>query len=168
MGTTMQTPPPTDAGSEVFAEAPEVLDALAGAVAVTAASASRLDALRARLLDAATHEPFHVVRAAPEAFVPLLPGIRVRALRLDPVARTQTSLWRLDPGARIPAHPHHAEEECLVVQGDVTWDGERYGAGDYLLARPGAEHAPFVSEGGALLLIRSELTPELARAFGVA
>jgi len=40
-----------------------------------------------------------------------------------------------------------------------------YGPGDYLLARPGLRHTAFHSERGALLMIRSELTPELEALF---
>lgn len=117
--------------------------------------------LRARALAVAetpAEALLHIVRAPQGAWVPLLPGIALKALRLDEAGGTQTSLWRLDADARIPAHDHTGEEECLVLAGSVVFAGVEYVEGDYLLARPGLHHTEFVSPRGALLLLRSELT----------
>jgi anti-sigma factor ChrR (cupin superfamily) len=84
---------------------------------------------------------------------------------MDPVAGTQTSLWQIAPGGVIPPHDHIGEEECLIVEGSIVWNGHEYHPGDFLLARPGAHHEPFVSPNGALLLIRSELTRHLEKLF---
>ena len=80
---------------------------------------------------------------------------------MDVKAGTETSLWRMAPGARIPAHPHLLEEECLIVEGSLNVDGVAYGAGDYLFARAGDRDPVFHAPEGALLLIRSELRPQL-------
>lgn len=108
---------------------------------------------------------FDIVRAAEGAWRQALPGLRIKPLRVDPIARTQTSLWRLDAGARVPAHGHHAEEECLILEGSLQWGDRVYGAGDYLVAHPGRAHEEFTSPDGALFLIRSELTEPLERLF---
>ena len=93
---------------------------------------------------------------------PLLPGIHVKTLRRDAAAGTETTLWRLQPGARVPAHPHSREEECLVLEGSIVQDGVEYFPGDYLLAENGSRHSPFESPRGALFLIRGELLPDAA------
>ena len=89
----------------------------------------------------------------------------MQPLRVDRATRTQTSLWRLEPGATIPPHDHSGEEECLVLEGSVDFEGRLYGAGDYLLAPPGLHHTEFVSPDGAVLMIRSELSGPIEALF---
>ena len=93
---------------------------------------------------------------------PLLPGIHIKTLRIDRERGTQTTLWRLDPGARVPPHPHSHEEECLVIEGSIVQNGIEYFPGDYLLADTGEKHATFDSPRGALFLIRGELMPDVS------
>ena len=149
---------------------PDVLAALLSALPEARLDAGRKARLRERVLAraAAAGEPeplMRILRAGEGEWRTFLPRIHLKLLRLDPERGTQTSLWRLDPGAVIPAHDHAGEEECLILEGGVTWDDVVYGPGDYLLARPGLRHTAFHSERGALLMIRSELTPELEALF---
>ena len=140
------------------------LAALALALAPLPLAPDRRAALRQRVLAraAAAAAPMHVVRAAEGAWLPLLPGVSIKFLQVDAQAAVHSSLWRLDPGAGLPAHGHHAEEECLVLDGTVHYAGTDYGRGDFLLARAGRPHAAFHSQGGALLYIRGELSAPLA------
>lgn len=108
---------------------------------------------------------FSIVHAARDDWRELLPGLRIKPLRVDPVAQTQTSLWKLEPGVAVPAHAHRAEEECLIIDGSLAWEGKTYGRGDYLLARAGGHHTDLVSPTGALFLIRGELNEPLRRLF---
>ncbi|MBX3724459.1 MAG: cupin domain-containing protein [Xanthomonadales bacterium] len=126
-------------------------------------SPQRKAALREQVLARAAGATTRVLRADEGSWRPLCPGIQVKSLRRDPVAGSETSLWRLQPHARVPSHGHASEEECLVIQGAVLVDGETYASGDYLLAEPGTEHAPVASALGAVLLIRSGLLPAQAR-----
>ena len=129
-----------------------------------AVAAPRLAALRTRVLDEALG-PYRIIRADERAFVPLIPGVAIKPLRVDRSANTQTSIWRLEPGSAIPEHSHTSEEECLVMEGEILWGGKAYGPGDFLIARAGAHHEPFLSPRGAMLMIRSEMTPFLDRVF---
>ena len=148
----------------------DVLDALLAAVPDGRLEPARKSRLRERVLARAAGtgapEPLmNILRADQGEWRTFLPRIHLKLLRLDRERRTQTSLWRLDPDAVIPQHMHTGEEECLILEGGVSWDGVVYGPGDYLLARPGLMHTAFHSRQGALLMIRSELTPELERLF---
>ena len=132
--------------------------ALLEALAPVAIAPARSAALRARVLAVAAPPQPVVVRAGGHPWLAFLPGVKLQPLRVDRVARTQTSLWRLDAGATIPPHDHTGEEECLVLEGSVDFEGKLYAAGDYLLAPPGLHHTEFVSPGGAVWMSRSELS----------
>ena len=137
--------------------------ALAGLLPDEPPEAGRAMALRARILAAATAGRTRVVRAGEGEWKTFLPGIRVKTLRHDAASGTQTTLWRIEPGGRIPPHPHAHEEECLVLSGSIVHAGVEYQAGDFLLAGPGERHQEFTCPGGALLLIRGECLPDPAR-----
>ena len=106
-----------------------------------------------------------VIKSTADLWITLAPGIEIKPLRVDHEKRTQTSLWRLAAGAVLPEHDHHDEEECLIVSGDMEWNGVRYGEGDYIVVRSGYHHSTMHSPNGATLLIRGELQPCLAQAF---
>jgi anti-sigma factor ChrR (cupin superfamily) len=110
--------------------------------------------LRTRVLAQTSARPEHLVLAEEGEFKRVVQGIAVKVLRFD--ATTETTLWRLDAGASIPAHNHAHEEECYIVQGQIEYAGRRLGAGDYLLAANGEHQDVIHSPSGALLLIRSE------------
>lgn len=144
---------------------------LLGAVSGAPLPAGRADALWQRVLDrtASASEPparnFTLVKGSDDDWREALPGLHIKPLRVDEHARTQTSLWRLAAGARVPAHSHHAEEECLILEGTLVWGDRHYVAGDFLLAHPGGAHDEFTTPDGAVFLIRSELTEPLRRLF---
>ena len=137
-----------------------LLAALAGLVPEQAPAAEASAALRGRILAQARQMRTQVIRADEGEWVPFVPGIRIKTLRRNEAEGTQTSLWRIEPGASVPPHPHTREEECMVMEGSVVHDDVEYFAGDVLLAPVGERHKPFFAPRGALLLIRSELIPD--------
>lgn len=140
------------------------LASLAGLVPDAQPGAGARGRMRAALL-AKVSKPApttHVLRADQGEWKPMLPGIHIKTLRIDREKGTQTTLWRLDSGARVPPHPHGHEEECLVIEGSIIQNGIEYFPGDFLLAEVGEKHAPFDSPRGALFLIRGELVPEIS------
>jgi len=137
---------------------PELAGQLALSLAPLPLSPQARVRLRERVLSAAA-PGMRVVRHDAGDWMPLLRGITVKTLRRDEAAGSQTALWRLEPGAVIPAHPHRQQEECMVLEGEVVHEGVCFRSGDYLSVDAGASHAAFTSPGGALLLIRSDLLP---------
>ena len=113
------------------------------------------DSLRSRVLANASARPKHLIHIEEGQFVCVLAGVYVKQLRKD--AQTETGLWRLEPGAIIPAHGHKHEEECLVVSGNIEYAGRTLFSGDFLGAAKGDHQGEITSINGALLLIRSEL-----------
>lgn len=65
-------------------------------------------------------------------------------------------LFRFEPGARLPAHEHDTDEECVVLQGELRIGNDIIvRAGDFHLARKGIAHAELTSPKGALFYIRT-------------
>jgi anti-sigma factor ChrR (cupin superfamily) len=136
-----------------------LLAALAGLLPAQEPAAPVRLALRERILAQATRpKGMTVLRADQGEWRPILPGIRIKSLRKGD--GTETTLWRIEAGAVVPAHPHRHQEECLVLEGSVVQDGVEYFAGDFLLAEAGLPHDEFHSPRGALLMIRSEPVPD--------
>lgn len=134
----------TLSGNDIFIQLAEALTPIAAN-----------DALRARVLANVTARPKRLIHVEEGEFVCMLAGVYVKQLRAD--AQTETGLWRLEPGAIIPAHGHRHEEECLVVSGSIQYAGRTLFSGDFLGAAKGEHQGEITSVDGALLLIRSEL-----------
>ncbi len=148
---------------------PALLGALVESLAPVEFPAARAALVRQAILAAAAATPIPAIRLAEQApWIEFVPGIRLRPLRIDRAARTQTSLWEMSPGSTIPPHPHSGEEECLVLDGVLEYAGREYRRGDFLLAVPGLHHTEFSTTSGTLLMLRSELTRPLERVFAQA
>lgn len=113
------------------------------------------DSLRSRVLANASARPKHLLQAEEGQFVRVLSGVYVKQLRAD--EQTETGLWRLEPGAIIPAHGHKHEEECLVISGTINYAGRTLSSGDFLGAAKDEHQGVITTATGALLLIRGEL-----------
>lgn len=133
----------------------ELDDALAGrlgaALAPIAPPTGRREALRARALSAVRPSPL-TVRAGEPGWEPLLAGIERKTLSRDGAGHA--FLLRFAPGAVLPSHPHRADEECVVVSGEVTMGELTLGPGDYRLERAGSTHVEVRSAAGAVVFIR--------------
>lgn len=121
---------------------------------------SRSAAIKRRLFerialeeDAAHGPEITVVRAAEVEWTPFAPGVRAKVLFDD--GRTRTWLARLEREARLPAHAHPADEECLLLEGTVCLGDVLMAQGDYQIARAGSCHTSAYSPNGCLLLVRS-------------
>jgi quercetin dioxygenase-like cupin family protein len=93
------------------------------------------------------------IRANEGAWETLVPGVERKILwGAGPNGRV-TFLIRGQPGARFPAHAHDDDEECFVLEGDITFDTLTLRAGDYHLARRGTPHPMATTAGGCVLLV---------------
>jgi anti-sigma factor ChrR (cupin superfamily) len=119
-------------------------------------------ALKRRLLRAIAAEatPQHLtVPADGGDWHPFGPGLQRKVLHeADGI---MSYLVRLAPGARLPAHRHPVDEECVVLEGEVQIGALRVAAGGFHLGRRDLPHDRLRSEGGALIFLRGA-TPEPA------
>lgn len=115
-------------------------------------------ALRRRLLErVADADVRHLtVTAEQGAWQALAPGVRLKLLHVRDGAASY--LVQLQPGARLPAHRHPMDEECLVLEGRVRV-GSRLeaGPGDFHVAWRGSLHATLSTDTGALLFLRGAI-----------
>jgi anti-sigma factor ChrR (cupin superfamily) len=128
-------------------------------LALTPIEPPRKDILRQRVIEriqepADTHDHDTItIRAQSGVWTELVPGVRMKRLHRDGVARSY--LLRLEPGAALPEHRHEGDEECIVLEGEVFLGDVRVAAGDFHVARGGTTHAKLSSANGALLFIRN-------------
>lgn len=122
----------------------------------------RKERMRQRLMNTATLE-MDVVRTPEQDWEELMPGVNLKMLHADADNGIQIALWRMDPGARLPAHPHHKDEECYLIEGSLEVGNKRYQAGDFMLAPAGSRHGSITSPEGVTMLIRGELLSVQAR-----
>jgi anti-sigma factor ChrR (cupin superfamily) len=93
------------------------------------------------------------IRADEGAWETLVPGVERKILWADRPNGRVTFLIRGRPGASFPAHPHHDDEECYVLEGDITFGPLTLRAGDYHVAPRGTPHPKATTAGGCLLLM---------------
>ncbi|MBA2492002.1 MAG: cupin domain-containing protein [Gammaproteobacteria bacterium] len=138
----------------------DLLAILLEAVPPATPDAARAARMRKRILEGARIQPhanadYHTVPADSGAWLRIDPRLEMKILYKD--ARATSFLLRLEPGARLPAHVHAADEECLVLEGELRLgEGVTLKAGDYHFAPRGLPHGVAESPGGALLFLRSE------------
>ncbi len=120
--------------------------------------ASSDDALLARVklrvLDriAAEAPGFVTIRAQEDGWQPLVAGVERKVLHN--AGSSLSYLVRFAPGTRIEGHSHQADEECLLLEGDIRLGDVELRPGDYHLATKGTRHAYASSRCGAVMFVR--------------
>lgn len=82
-----------------------------------------------------------------------MPGVKVKLLTIDESRNTATILMDIAPGASLPEHGHHGDEQTFVLSGSCRIGGVSLEKGDFHHAAAEARHGRVVSEGGCLLLL---------------
>jgi len=137
----------------------ETLSKLAEGLPPAELSAERRSSMRARVMARALEGPppdTETIRGEDVPWREAWPKVWVKILKRDVTADSQVTLIRFEPGGRIPEHVHRKDEECYVLEGEVTVGSHRVRAGDFHIARAGARHSDLTSATGAVVMIRSE------------
>lgn len=117
-------------------------------------------ALRARIR--ADSAALVTVRADEGEWRDVAPGVRLKVLTTDAAAHARSFLIEMQPGARMPAHNHISDEECLVLSGEVTLGDVVIRAGDYHKAPRGVAHGVVHTTVGVVMFVRGDLAAALA------
>jgi len=81
-------------------------------------------------------------------------GIERKVLVEDPDRGVQTAMFRLPPGAVIPAHEHTDLEQTYVLEGSLEDDlGGAVTAGNYVWRPPGSSHTARAPEGALFVSV---------------
>ena len=91
---------------------------------------------------------------------PVLAGIEMKLLHDH--GKDQSILLRLQAGAKLPAHHHHQDEDCIVLQGTVLLGDIEAEAGTFHLALDGSDHGIVSTTTGCVLYLRTNLDRALA------
>ncbi len=137
----------------------ESLEVLGRAPSGISPPPSRRVELRQRVLqqiddELASNPTYTTVRSDEGPWVELEPLVEKKVLNYDPATGDESYLLRLQPGASPPAHEHDADEHCIVLEGEVSFDNIHLVAGDYHLARRGSRHGRARSVPGALIYLQ--------------
>jgi anti-sigma factor ChrR (cupin superfamily) len=81
------------------------------------------------------------------------PGISRKVLNRGHEGEPRTALLKLDPGFEMDAHAHVHLEHHYVLEGEYESRGKSYPAGSYRMIPRHANHGPFRSTRGALILV---------------
>lgn len=148
---------------------PEEEKTLAGAVRPAEMGTQQREEVRARILRR-VREPApadtYTVRSAEGKWTRVGPLSEIKLVRRDWPNNNQSMLVRLTAGAEVATHSHTQEEECVVLEGELTIGEHVFRAGDVHIARPGATHVGMRTRTGCLLYIRSEIPPDVPRPSG--
>lgn len=98
-------------------------------------------------------------RAADAPWSPYGPGIERRVMAQH--EGLAAMLYRTEPGAAVPHHGHHHDEECLMLAGDLFLDEVLLRPLDYQLAPAGTEHGGVFTDTGVLLYAHGDLDLDL-------
>ena len=86
----------------------------------------------------------------------------VKVLTQDLEKKIQTAYWRLKPGAVVPGHYHHNDEDCLVIEGDIRFGDHHLYAGDFHSMKQGSTHPSMTTSNGALLYLKHDIHEDLS------
>ncbi|MFH0344819.1 MAG: cupin domain-containing protein [Chromatiales bacterium] len=142
----------------------ELFTQWADALAPVQPPAGLRERITARVRTAHPLTELRTIRSA-EGWMDFAPGIRFKILHRDENGRANSLLARLEAGVTFPPHLHTANEECLVLEGEITFDDITVRAGDYHFAPKGAAHPALTTRAGALIFLRSgmgEPVPEFS------
>src|SRR5579864_8994437 len=131
----------------------EITDAMANAIVPVELSVQQRDRMRARILKRAAETApmgMHTMRAAEGTWQRVCPGVELKVLHVESANNMRSILLRMEPGSQVPLHSHTQEEQCLVLEGEVTLGEHIFRPGDWHVAMPGTTHIDFATKTGCL------------------
>lgn len=84
------------------------------------------------------------------------PGLELKILNEEALG-VFSCLIRLAAGFKMEGHDHPVDEECLMLEGDLSLGSITLNAGDYHLAPKGMPHGAVSSKNGCMAFLRGAI-----------
>lgn len=97
-------------------------------------------------------------RAGDARWREIAPGVHSRVLYVDRANNRQSLLLKMEAGSAYHPHEHDADEEALVLEGDLWFGDLKLGPGDYHLATAASHHPVGRTQGGCLVHVVTSLS----------
>ena len=139
----------------------QTLQLLSDAPAVLHTAPEQMQNLRDRVMQRVddaidnTLHTFLTIRNSDGTWIEIAPKIKKKVLFENPETGTESYLLKAEPEGEVPSHVHEIDEHCLVLEGELSFDGIRLKAGDYHFAPAGSEHNVARTDVGALVYIQT-------------
>ena len=104
-------------------------------------------------------QPLNITHAQGQRWRPSFPGVEV--LPLWGTNEITSMVVRFAPGASVPDHPHAADEDCLMLEGEMFLGDILLRPGDYQLAPAGRGHFGETSDVGGTFFFHGAIDPVL-------
>ncbi|MGL5009397.1 MAG: cupin domain-containing protein [Paracoccaceae bacterium] len=95
----------------------------------------------------------HIARSDAGTWQSFADGIEVKTLWRSRQSGRTAFMLRMQPGAVMPMHDHHGDEETLVLEGDMQINGVAFGPGDFQVAFAGTRHPLITTRHGCLCFV---------------
>ena len=95
----------------------------------------------------------HIARSDTGLWKTVADGIEIKRLWHSRQSGRSAYMLRMQPGAVMPMHDHHGDEESLVLEGDMQINGVAFGPGDFQVAFAGTKHPLITTRGGCLCFV---------------
>ncbi len=92
-------------------------------------------------------------------WIEAMPGAQFKVLHDDGngLDGLLSYLIKLEPGVEMKGHDHPFDEECLMLEGDLTLGDITLNKGDFHYARAGVTHGHVSTKNGCMAFIRGAL-----------
>lgn len=100
---------------------------------------------------------FETLRAKQGEWIKAKPRAEIKILHIEESTGLASYLVKLSPGFVMEAHDHPFDEECLMLEGELSIGSLTLHAGDFHFAPRGIPHGVIRCQHGALAYIRGSL-----------
>ncbi len=143
----------------------DVIETLAETQQPVSMSSDLKDQMKAKVMDniqqekACQGEGFSTKRANDNGWVEAMPGAQYKILHDDGngLEGVISYLIKLEAGTEMAGHNHPFDEECLMLEGDLSLGDLTLNKGDFHFASAGVSHAHVSTKNGCIAFMRGPL-----------
>lgn len=138
---------------------PEVVNRMRGNIMTRIKKSAKINKKTKALSQQVKSSSFSTVYAGNGEWIEAMPGGKFKVLHDDGngFKGVMSYLVRLDAGVELDGHDHPFDEECLMLEGDLTMGDITLNKGDFHYAPAGMPHGRLSTKKGCLAFIRGAL-----------